>query len=107
MEIPVVLYCVIAAPKKLLLHGRPLRPYRSVKEEQDFILFVGPGLFLEERTELVLPALATLLACAALQCLSKDVPLLRPVLHHLAEQFAVFFHAPHFLLTLVLSGSRN
>lgn len=63
-RVPVVLNGVVAAPNEYVLEIGPLVLLLLLQEEENLVLFLAPGGLLEQRVQLIVPALATLLPSA-------------------------------------------
>ena len=92
--VPVVLDGVVGAAFEDLGDLSPLVADDAVHQKEDPLFLFIPVNFLDSRVQVVVPALATLLAHAAVQVLRNQRPLLRAIGHHELEHTPVFFGGP-------------
>ena len=85
---------VVGASLEHLSDLGPLVVDDAVHQEQDPLFLLVPVDLLDARVEVVVPALAALLAHSAVQVLRDEGPLLRPVGHHKLEDTPVFLRCP-------------
>lgn len=92
-----VLDGVVGAPGQHLGHLGPLAAVRSVRQEQDPLLVQHPLHLQDVRVQVVVPALAALLAQAPLHEFSDEGPALRAVLLDEPAHQVVLLLAPGLL----------
>ena len=85
---------VVGASLEHLSDLGPLVVDDAVHQEQDPLFLLVPVDLLDARVEVVVPALAALLAHSAVQMLRDEGPLLRPVGHHELEDTPVLLRRP-------------
>ena len=72
----------------------PLVAPLLVGVEDDSVLLVGPGSFLDLWVEVIVPTFPTLLSNPPLQMFSNKCPPLRPVFTHKFNNFFIFLFGP-------------
>mmetsp|Transcript_3158 Transcript_3158/g.9795 ORF Transcript_3158/g.9795 Transcript_3158/m.9795 type:complete len:215 (-) Transcript_3158:225-869(-) len=93
-RVPVVLDGVVRAPRQQLGDLRPLVAVRLVRFHENAVLLLAPAVALDVRVEVVVPALAALLANAARQVTRNHAPLLGAMLQHQAQDLVVLLLRP-------------
>ena len=89
-----VLNRVVCAPFEHLGDLGPLVVHDTVHQKQDPLFLLVPVDFLDAGVEVIVPALAALLAYSAIQVLRDEGPLLWPVGHHELEDTPVLLRRP-------------
>lgn len=92
--VPVVLDGVISAALEHFGDLGPLVVNDPVHQEEDPLLLLTPVYFLDQRIEVVVPALATLLSDAVFEVAGDLGPLLRAIGDHKLEHLPVFLLRP-------------
>ena len=92
--VPVILDRVVCASLEHLSDFCPLVVDDAVHQEQDPLFLLVPVDLLDARVEVVVPALAALLANSAVQVLRDEGPLLWSVGHNQLEDSPVFLRRP-------------
>ena len=85
---------VVCASLEHLSDFCPLVVDDAVHQEQDPLFLLVPVDFLDAGVEVIVPALAALLAYSAIQVLRDEGPLLWPVGHHKLKNPPVFLRCP-------------
>ena len=93
-RVPVVLDGVVRSAWDQLCDFCPLVAPLLVGIEDDSVLLVSPGCFLDLRVEVIVPPLPTLLPNPPLQMLGNKCPPLRPVFPHKFNNFFIFLFGP-------------
>ena len=89
-----VLNRVVCAPFEHLGDLGPLVVHDTVHQKQDPLFLLVPVDFLDAGVEVIVPALAALLAYSAIQVLRDQRPLLGAICHHQLEYSPVLLGRP-------------
>ena len=106
-RVPVVLDGVVGPPRQQLGDFRPLVAEDLVRLVDDRVLVLRPGALLDLRVEVVVPALAALLADAALEMARYKRPFLRAVLVHEFDDLLVLLETENTLRNGTVSLDRT